>query len=361
VAQDMAAWTVYMTFNNTLMNVTGISPCTLLPTGHAPDDIPGYPTWNNATGVIEHQSGTKFGDPYVNSSFVVMTVHCRSNAVAGIGSLDFENINPLYRTWVEDEDTNPVLNWTKVVNGTVKVGPPTLTVNVTPADMGDVKINGTIPSGYPNTTTWSWNQSVTLEAVNSVPNWTFTEWSGDLAGSDNITNITMDWDKNVTAHFVTVGTTATLEGNVSFTGRGSNNTKWAEPFMVKGFEHGNLSHVLWTTNATTNNTGVFNIAGLAPGIYDIGIKNWTCLSEVVSNVTLTAGNTTVVDFGTTREGDANNDDSITGADRSLLYSGWNKSEGQAGYNILYDFNRDGSLGGPDRSLMYAYWAQHGEA
>ena len=360
VAQDMAAWTVYMTFNNTLMNVTGIDRCTMLPTGHAPDDIPGYPKWDNATGIIDHQSGTAVGDPYVNTSFVVMTVHCRSNAVAGIGSLAFANINPLKRTWVEDGDTNPVLNWTKVVNGTVKVGPPTLTVNVTPADMGTVKVNGTTLTGYPNTTNQSWDANVTLEAVDSVPNWTFTGWSGDLTGSDNTTNITMDWDKNVTANFILVGTTATLEGHVNFAGRGSNNTKWAEPFVVKGFESGNLSHVLWTTNATTNYTGVFTLTGIDAGTYDIGIKNWTCLSEVNTSVTLTAGNTTVVNFGTTREGDSNNDDIITGADRSLLYSGWGKSEGEAGYNIHCDFNRDGSLTGADRSLMYAYWAQHGD-
>jgi hypothetical protein len=105
---------------------------------------------------------------------------------------------------------------------------------------------------------------------------------------------------------------------------------------------------------------VFNITGLDPGTYDIGIKNWTCLSEVNTSVTLGAGNTTVVDFGTTREGDSNNDDIITGADRSLLYSGWGKSQGEGGYNVHYDFNRDDSLTGADRSLMYASWAQQGD-
>ena len=154
---------------------------------------------------------------------------------------------------------------------------------------------------------------------------------------------------------------ATLEGHVSFTGRGTApNDKWIEDFVVKGFEHNNLTQVLWTANAITNNTGVFTIEGVTLGTYDVSIKNWTCLSEVVTGVTLTAGNTTVVDFGTTREGDSNNDDIITGADRSLLYSGWNKSEGEGGYNGHYDFNRDGSLTGADRSLMYAYWAQHGD-
>jgi hypothetical protein len=44
--------------------------------------------------------------------------------------------------------------------------------------------------------------------------------------------------------------------------------------------------------------------------YTIGIKNWTRLSEVNTSVTLTADKTTVADFGTTREGDIDNNDWI---------------------------------------------------
>ena len=154
---------------------------------------------------------------------------------------------------------------------------------------------------------------------------------------------------------------ATLEGHVNFSGRGvAGSNKWIESFSVTLFEPGNVSNVLWAGSSITNSTGVFTIPGLTPGIYDVSIKNWTCLSKLVTNITLTAGNTTPVDFGETREGDSNNDDIITGADRSLLYSGWGKSQGEAGYDIHYDFNRDGSLGGADRSLMYTYWGQHGD-
>ena len=154
---------------------------------------------------------------------------------------------------------------------------------------------------------------------------------------------------------------ATLEGHVSFAERGSApGGTWIEPFNVMLFEAGNLSHMLWTGNATTNSTGVFNITGLTPGTYDIGIKNWTCLSEVNTSVTLTVGNTTAADFGTTREGDSDNDDWITGADRNLLYTGWGTQQGDAGWNAHCDFNRDGWLTGADRNLMYTYWAQHGD-
>jgi C1A family cysteine protease len=155
------------------------------------------------------------------------------------------------------------------------------------------------------------------------------------------------------------GATATLEGHVTFSGRGAAPcSTWIEAFEVKGFESGNLSHVLWTTNATTNNTGVFTVTGLTPGTYDISIKNWTCLSEKVAGVTLSAGVTTVVDFGTPREGDSNNDDWITGADRSILYSDWGKAVPPGTWHA--DFNRDGWLTGADRSFMYTNWGQKGD-
>jgi parallel beta-helix repeat protein len=155
-------------------------------------------------------------------------------------------------------------------------------------------------------------------------------------------------------------TGATLEGHVSFPGRGTApNDKWIEPFVVKGFTPG-TSSLLWTTNATTNNTGVFTIEGVTPGTYDIGIKNWTCLSEVNGSVTLTAGETRVVNFGTTREGDSNNDDWIVLSDRTILYTGWGSQSPNPGYNAHADFNRDGWLTLADRTIMYTYWAQHGD-
>ena len=471
-------------------------------------------TYDNTTGTISISAGI-LGANSTASSIPVGTISMLSNnaALSGIAAINFVFISGERETRVyEDVGGMDILNWTNVVNATVGIGSPTLTVNVTPADKGDVNISGVTPSSYPNNTSWDWYEVVNLTAVESVVNWTFDHWSGDLSGSDNPTNITMDGVKNVTANFVryyltvanttggtvtepgvgtfgyvedesvtleaanytgyhfvnwtgnvsTIGNVnasstfinmtgnysicanfainqynltisssdggnvtipgedefgpydhgtvvnltatpdatynfvnwtgdvgtiangtaanttitmtgnysicanfaiggATLEGHVSFPGRVSPpDSRWIEDFTVRFFLGG--SEMAWSPiNATTNSTGVFNITGLDPGTYDIGIKNWTCLSEVNSSVTLTAGETTVVNFGTTREGDSNNDDSITGADRSLLYSGWGKSEDQGGYNIHYDFNRDGSLTGADRSLMYAYWAQSGEA
>ena len=146
--------------------------------------------------------------------------------------------------------------------------------------------------------------------------------------------------------FTVTAAGASLEGHVSYLSRGTNNSRWAEPFKVRAFEPGNLNNELWNRTATTNNTGVFTITGLSPGTYDIGIKNWTCLSELVTGVTLNS--TTVVDFGTTREGDSNGNDAVTGMDFSLLAGVFNTAP--AG-NPNCDFNRDNAVTGMDFSLL----------
>jgi len=195
--------------------------------------------------------------------------------------------------------------------------------------------------------------------------------AGSVSGSSPLDIQVKDLaDSNGTdiAHTVDNGTftvmegNATLEGHVSFTGRGTAPcSTWIEPFVVKGFEHGNLTHVLWTTNATTNDTGVFNITGLDPGTYDIGIKNWTCVSEVNSSVTLTAGNTTVINFGTTREGDIDNNDWVYLGDLSAFCTAWNTKPGDGLWNVNADFDRNDWVYLGDLSLFCTNWNQKGDA
>jgi len=149
-----------------------------------------------------------------------------------------------------------------------------------------------------------------------------------------------------------------LKGAVSFAGRGAPpNDRWIEPFEVKLFEPGNLDNVLWEGTATTNNTGVFNITDLTPGTYDIGIKNWTCLSELETGVDLSGE--AMVDFGTTREGDANDDDYINILDSSALSSAFGSSEGDPNWNPHCDFNRDGHINILDASILASNYGQHG--
>jgi C1A family cysteine protease len=56
----------------------------------------------------------------------------------------------------------------------------------------------------PDQSTYTYGQTVTLTA-DADAGWTFDHWSGDLSGSDNPEQITMDGDKSVTAHFASEG------------------------------------------------------------------------------------------------------------------------------------------------------------
>jgi len=154
---------------------------------------------------------------------------------------------------------------------------------------------------------------------------------------------------------------AALEGHVSFLGRGTNNTRWVEPFEVKLFEAGNLDNVTWTGNATTNTTGVFIITRLIPGVYDIGIKNCTCLSELNTSVTLSATVTTVVDFGVIREGDVKETDKVDGFDFALLSGAYNSRPGDGNWNADADLNRSGKVDGFDFSLLTGNYNMQGDA
>jgi uncharacterized repeat protein (TIGR02543 family) len=85
----------------------------------------------------------------------------------------------------------------------------TLTVNVTGS--------GTV-SKNPNQTTYHYGDVVELTA-NADPGWSFSHWSGDLSGSDNPGSLTITGDTAVTATFVPIEYTLTVnvtgDGTVS--------------------------------------------------------------------------------------------------------------------------------------------------
>ena len=180
-------------------------------------------------------------------------------------------------------------------------------------------------------------------------------------------NITIESpDANNSPHIVPVNLhislTGTLKGQVNFTGRGDPGTdKWVEPFVVRFFDNATKVEKSWSPiNATTNNTGVFTITGLDPGTYDIAIKNFTCLSELVTNVTLNVGALTVVNFGQIREGDTNNDDKCNILDLSAVGGSFGSSEGGEGWNANCDFNRDGKVNILDLSTIGGNFGLRGD-
>jgi len=158
--------------------------------------------------------------------------------------------------------------------------------------------------------------------------------------------------------------TGTLQGQVNFIGRGDpGSDKWIESFEVKLFEHGNLDNVRWAGSATTNNIGVFTVPDVVVATYDVGIKNCTCLSELVTNVTVTGGGPTVVPFDTLREGDVDDDDSVSGTDFGLFKLAYGSYPGCPGGNWdpRCDFNRDDSVSGADFGMFKVNYGTWGDA
>jgi len=77
----------------------------------------------------------------------------------------------------------------------------TLTVDVSPANGGDVSVEGTSPAAYPTAYEFLEGTSVDLAALPNV-GWDFVDWTGDLAGMVPTGTVVMDADKAVTANFI---------------------------------------------------------------------------------------------------------------------------------------------------------------
>lgn len=91
------------------------------------------------------------------------------------------------------------------------------TLTVTTSGSGSVSQNPAPPYYH--------NDVVTLTA-NASSGWTFDHWSGDLGGSANPSNITMDANKSVTAHFVDSTPPAAPTGLTATPGDGSVSLDW---------------------------------------------------------------------------------------------------------------------------------------
>jgi hypothetical protein len=143
---------------------------------------------------------------------------------------------------------------------------------------------------------------------------------------------------------------STVEGSQSFS--------YVEPFVVTIFDNSTHLQVGSPINTLTDTTGTFVISNLPAGTYDVGIKSTKSVSEMAFNVVLAS--TTVVDFGTMRVGDCNNDDYVTISDRTLLYGAWGTQPGDLKWRANADFNNDGYITISDRTLLYGKWGQAGD-
>ena len=172
----------HLNFSPTYMTVNSITQ------GALPIELGS--AFDNVAGTIDYTGGKLGGT--VSGDQLICTIHCTSGTTSGVSTIDFVNILP---TRVTDIILSGVsqFNWTLVVNGTLKVGAPVLTVAVSPVGKGTVTQTPLPP--------YVWDQVVNLEA-NAVAGWAFDSWTGTNNNAINPTTVTMDVDKSVTANFV---------------------------------------------------------------------------------------------------------------------------------------------------------------
>jgi len=287
-AHEMAGFSMYLSFDPNYVEVTGISYPASLPNGQPPDlapPPPPNPDYNNTAGWAFLQYGPKAGYANINESFVFCTIDFKSKNVAGTSYLNFTPGAKPYQTWIKDPSAADILNWTMVVNGTVVVGTPNLTVNVSPAGKGNVTVDGVTPSSYPYNTTWAWDVNVPLVAVEDVGGWGFVNWSGDLTGSTNPTSITMDaLTKNVTANFAEqapaiLAVPSSLTFNASVGGNVTNKTLQ--------ICNGGGYTLNWTANITGTNATWLSMSLMSGG--NLGADDCNSTQVAVNTTGLTEG------------------------------------------------------------------------
>ena len=142
-------------------------------------------------------------------------------------------------------------------------------------------------------------------------------------------------------------TQATLQGHVTLQrpGKPAPDPSWQTALVVTvGGDH----------SVTTDASGYFTVADLAPGAYNIRAKGGHSLGNVKNGVILSAGSNSV-EFGTLLEGDANNDNCVDIQDFSVLRTAFSP-----GYEARADFNQDGVVNIQDFSMLATNFNQCGD-
>ena len=150
-----------------------------------------------------------------------------------------------------------------------------------------------------------------------------------------------------------------IEGNVTLQGRPpAPAPSWAVSLEVGFYLEGD-DFATATFNVMTDQSGIFTIPDtqLNAGNYVVTVKNTHTLLVAYAATLIEGSN--VIDFGTLPEGDANNSNSVTIADFSILSATFNLGQGQVGYDDRADFNEDNGVTISDFSLLSVNFNQSG--
>jgi dockerin type I repeat protein len=152
---------------------------------------------------------------------------------------------------------------------------------------------------------------------------------------------------------------AVIQGTVHLEGRPPPpDASWGEVVHVQLATAG-TNLLVGDLSLTTDNTGVFTTPCLSTGFDDICIKQGHTLQNCFANVGVSPG-TNVLDFGTLREGDANNDNCVALLDFSILATTFQLCTADPGFDGRADFNQDGCVTNLDFSLLASNFQECGD-
>lgn len=150
-----------------------------------------------------------------------------------------------------------------------------------------------------------------------------------------------------------------VDGAVQLQGRPSApDARWVVPLHVVVTPDGSPTPV-FDQAVMTNDSGQFEVDGLTPGTYRLWVKGSHTLAQAQTINVTTGANP--VSIGTLREGDANDSNSVTILDFSMLAAAFGKTDGQIGYDARADFNGDSAVTIADFALLALNFGQVGEA
>ncbi len=150
----------------------------------------------------------------------------------------------------------------------------------------------------------------------------------------------------------------TIAGTLTLQGRPSPPApSWSVPLHLSLFAPGETTSA-YEFSPTSDENGTFTVSGFAPDTYSAVVKNSHTLQNVV-DVTLTTGSNNV-DFGTLREGDADNSNFVNMIDFSILASTFGIGEGSPDFDGRADFDESGFVNMIDFSLLATNFGQGGE-
>jgi len=132
--------------------------------------------------------------------------------------------------------------------------------------------------------------------------------------------------------------------------------RWSVPLRVSLTPQAGGTALMCTP--TTDQSGNFVCDGLPPTMYTVCVKHSHTLQNCKS-VLLTVG-PNPTDFGTLREGDANDDNCVALVDFSILGSAFGKCIGNVGFDQRADLDENGCVVLTDFSLLVTNFGQCGD-